>query len=78
MVVCMSSDSAESAVRPWWFVSFGPWYNRFTAVLAVLMPVLLVSHLQFGKAGDWSLTMLLAVMAFVWPVQLLRILGPRR
>lgn len=66
---------------PWWLVSFGPWFTRFTAAAAVLMPVLLVVHLllpQTGHPTDTSLTVLLVVMAVTWPLQLLRILGSRR
>ncbi len=81
IVVYVSSKSGESIFRPWWFVSFGPWFTRFTAAAAVLMPVFLVSHLLLAKTRDptyTSLTVLLAVMAVVWPLQLLRILGSRR
>ncbi len=77
----MSSSDDESAFQSWWFVSFGPWSTRFAAVMAVLMPVALVVYFLDGKTADptyTSLTVLLVVMAVVWPVQLLRILSYRR
>ncbi len=66
---------------PWYYDNYRPWFTRFTAVAAVLMPVLLVAHLLLHKTGDptfTSLTVLLAVMAVTWPLQLLRIRGSRR
>ena len=78
IVVCMSSTGEA----PWWFNRFGPsWFTRCTAVLSVLMPVLLVSHLLFHKHGDptfTSLAVLLAAMSLSWPLQLLRIRASRR
>ena len=77
----MSWNDEKSLLPPWWFVGFGPVFARFTAVLAVLMPVLLMSHLLLHRTGDptyTSLTVLLATMALSWPIQLLRVLGSRR
>jgi hypothetical protein len=66
---------------PWYFDSYSPGFTRFTAVAAVLMPVVLVFHLLTHKTGEptfTSLTVLLIVMALVWPIQLLRIRSSRR
>lgn len=73
-MVCMSSTDEA----PWYVDSYRPWFTRCVAVLAVLMPVLLVSHLLLHKAGDPYLTVLLAGMSLTWPIQLLRIRASRR